>query len=366
MSRANVKRIVFTCDTMGSGGAEKVIASLSNCMTKKGIDVTIIGVSDIKPANSFYNLCGAKYISLGEGYSKRINSFKRVKMLKRLLKSISPDAVVSFLPHISVYAFFALLGTGITHIVSERNNPYIDPKEKLLRTLKKVAFKHADGCVFQTKESMAFYPKKVQRKSVVIPNPISLEFIPQESKIIRYKVVLAVGRLEKQKNYYCLIDAFAVFNKRMNDTYLLRIFGEGSLKGDLIKYCELKGIANYVQFMGNNPNWHKEEYKDAMYVLSSDYEGMPNSLAEAIALGIPSISTDSPSGGSRELIKDGYNGYLVPVGDSEMMSQRMMDIINKDPFSNFDYKEFAKSFSESKITDLWIDYISKIKNVRYE
>ena len=361
-----VNNIVFTCDSMGSGGAEKVIASLSNEFAERDITVTIIGVSDIEPAASFYELSDVKYISLGEDVGKRIHSFKRVKMLKDLIKDLSPDVVVSFLPHVSVYTFFALLGTNITHIVSERNNPSVDPKGKVLRCLKKIAFSYSDGCVFQTKESMAFYSKRTQRKSVIIPNPIVLEYVPPEEKVIRNNVVLAVGRLEKQKNYYCLIDAFTAFNNDKKNSYILRIYGEGTLKDDLIKYCDQKKVSDYVQFMGNNTNWHKEEYKDAMYILSSDYEGMPNSLAEAIALGIPSISTDSPSGGSRELIKDGYNGYLVPVGDSTLMSQRMIDITIRNPFSGFNHKEFAESFSQSKIADLWLDYIGKIKNASYE
>ena len=360
-----IKNIVITCDSMHSGGAEKVIASLSNSFADRGVKVTIIGVSDTELSSSFYELKSVEYISLGNGIGKRIPPFKRINMLRRLIKTMSPDVVISFLPHINIYTFFALIGTKTIHIVSERNNPYVDPKEKILRLLKRIAFRFADGCIFQTEESKKFYSKKIQKKSTVIPNPIVLEFALPEERPVRNNVVLAVGRLEKQKNYYCLIDAFAIFNEKKNNSYLLRVYGEGSLKKELVNYCKYKGVSNYVQFKGSNPNWHKNEYMDAMYVLSSDYEGMPNSLAEAIALGIPSISTDSPTGGSRKLIKDGYNGYLVPLGDSVTLSKKMIEIADQNPFPSFNRDKFVESMSISKITDLWLDFICKVEN-KYE
>ena len=362
----NFDSVVFTCDSMSSGGAEKVLASLANAMADTGIQVSIIGVSDTDISSSFYELKNVKYISLGNGVKKRIGSLKRIIKLRKLIKEYSPSVVISFLPHINVYTFFALLGTHIPHIVSERNNPYKDPKGKLLRSLKYIAFLFADGCVFQTSESKLFYPLIVQKKSSIIHNPIVLEFVPNEDCVSRKKVILAVGRLEKQKNYPCLIDAFTIFNKEKNNTYILRIFGEGSLKKELYDYCCSKEIIDYVQFMGADSTWHKTEYMDEMYVLSSDYEGMPNSLAEAIALGIPSISTDSPSGGPRELIKEGVNGFLVPVGDSNSLAKKMIQLTEKDKSLYFDYKKFAASYSIETTIHNWINYITGLKKERYE
>ena len=310
------RRIMFICDSMKSGGAEKVISTLSNEMYKQGLRVTILGVADLDEPKSFYSLVdGVKYKTLANGSGKRINPFKRVYMLRRAVEDYEPDVVISFLPNANIYTHFALLLTGIPHIVSERNNPYIDPKGKLTRILKKISFKGSDGAVFQTNDAMNFYPKKVQEKGIIIKNPIILSGERPSLNPIRNKTVLAVGRLTKQKNYFNLLDAFKSFNERKNNAYDLRIYGGGPLKEELYSYATKIHIVDKVTFMGNDASWHQKEYNDAMYILSSNYEGMPNSLAEAMALGIPSISTDCPTGGSRELIEDGANGFLVPVND---------------------------------------------------
>ena len=362
----NFNRVIFTCDSMSSGGAEKVISSLANSMASKGISVTIIGVSDIGKQESFYELKNVRYVSLGDGAQKRINSFKRIIKLRRILKNYSPDVVISFLPHINVYTFFALIGTGIPHIVSERNNPYKDPKGTMLRIMKRLAFYFSSGCVFQTNESKEFYPRKVQAQSIVISNPILINFTPNNEHITRNKIVLTVGRLEKQKNYYCALDAFAIFNEENSNLYTLRIYGEGSLRKELEEYCIRKNIEKNVMFLGSDVDWHKKEYMDSMFILASDYEGMPNSLAEAISLRIPCVSTDSPCGGSRELIDDGVNGYLVPVGDSKMLAKKMIQISRQGDFADFNYKEFTRSHSVEIVTEKWINYIKGLKRKIYE
>ena len=352
---------------MGSGGAEKVISVLSNQMSLLGNEVYILGVADTKVPNSFYKLNqNVKYDNLRYKSDKKINPFKRVFLLRKKIKDIKPDVVISFLPNANIYTWVSMIGLDIPHIVSERNNPYVDPKEKIMRLLKQLAFKFSNGCVFQTSEAKNFYPNCVRNKSTIIKNPIILNCEPSDDLSQKNKTILAVGRLTKQKNYKCLLNAFEMFNKSQNESYLLKIYGDGPLKQELEAYCKSIGIQDRVIFAGNDTNWHEKEKNDAMYILSSDYEGMPNALAEAMTLGIPCISTDCPTGGSRDLIKDGINGFLVPVNNPEELSTKMIELVSRRYDFYFKTREMINDFSPENITQQWIDMIKGLTKEIYE
>ena len=363
-----LKTVAFTCDSMGSGGAEKVISVLANQMSKNNISVTIIGVADANVPNSFYQLSpSVKYINLRNSKGKNPKGITRVFALRETLKTISPNVVISFLPNANVYTWLSLVGLKVPHIVSERNNPKVNPKGKLLRILKKLSFIFADGCVFQTNDAKEYFPKAIQRKSIIIKNPIDIKIDSFNSNSPRNNTVLAVGRLIEQKNYKCLFNAFKLFSLNSNERYILKIYGDGPLKNELISYCNTLGISNNVIFVGNDPDWHAKEYNDAMYVLSSDYEGMPNSLAEAMALGIPCISTDCPIGGSRELINDSVNGFLVPVNNSQELSNKMLKLIHDKTLRFYENtRSMIDDYSPISITTKWTNYILNLKVKKYE
>ena len=365
---STLQNVVFTCDCMGSGGAEKVIASLSNEMKNQGIKVTIIGVGDLDEPHSFYDLnAGVEYVTLSNGSGKRINSIKRIYLLRKKITLLKPDIVISFLPNANIYTSFALIGLSIPFINSERNNPWVNPANKLERLLKKISFKRADGSVFQTADALNFYPESVKKKAIIIKNPILLNTQLERNVFSRNKIVLAVGRLTKQKNYINLLNAFKTFNEKKKNTYTLKIYGDGPLKEELINYCKLLNLEKNVIFMGNDKNWHEREYKDAMYILSSDYEGMPNSLAEAMALGLPCISTDCPCGGSKELIRDGFNGFLVPVNNPTVLADKMVQLSNQPAnlFSKAN-QNMINEYSAVNITNQWLVYIKGLTKEFYE
>ena len=364
----DLKNVVFTCDSMKSGGAERVISLLSNYFDDSGINVTIIGVADRENPSSFYKLNeNVKYINLSNNTGKRINSFKRVHLLRKLIISLNPDIIISFLPNANIYTWLSLCTTNIPYIVSERNNPYVDPKEKLMRALKKCSFKYAKGAVFQTKDAMNYFSKDIVTKSVVIKNPVTMNYTPSMCCENKEKVVLAVGRLTEQKNYYCLLDAFKKFNAVNNNEYKLKIYGDGKLKNDLINYCNELSIASNTLFMGLDNEWQKKEYNDAVYVLSSNYEGMPNTLLEAMILGIPCVSTDCPIGASREIIVDGENGGIVPINDSDALVDKMIEIVNDDSKKYFNNtRKMINEYSIENIGKCWLKYILCLKEVVYE
>ena len=352
------EKVMFTCDTMGCGGAERVISVLANGFNNKGIEVSILGIGDTKKPNSYYELNdNVKYLTLG---CKKFHSISKLCKIRRIIKKERPDLVISFLPVANIYTCFALIGTGIPYVVSERNDPRKDPKSKVIRFLKKYAFSCSDGAVFQTREAMTFYSKKVQNKSVIIHNPLIIDLNNDLRTKIREKNIISVGRLSQQKNYKMLLDAFEVFYKDFRQDYELHIYGDGAQKDELVSYANLLKSKNNIIFKGNDNDWQSKEINSSLYVLSSDYEGMPNSLLEAVALGIPSISTDCPCGGPHEILKP---IALVPVGNYVALAEKMIYFIeNGIQLSDKEIDEFRIAHSSEHIVNSWLNFIGGLKN----
>lgn len=352
-------KICFTVDSMGSGGAERVVSILANNFVKRGHAVYIVMVSSEKDY-SFYDLCGVELICLMKNYKKKTRGFKRINLLKTTLKKISPDVVIAFLPHVSIYTFFALRHTGIKMICSERNDP--SKLSLRYRMFLKYIFKRVSGNVFQTEDAKKWYSKNISNNFEIIFNPINSDIKYLDIRERSNKIV-SVGRLVPQKNFHLLIDAFSLFSHKHSDLeYELRIYGNGPLLNDLQQYAKTKGVSEKVVFLGNSKTWLEDDADAKMFILSSNFEGMPNSLMEALATGIPCISTDCPVGGPRELINDKSNGLLIPVGDVNGMSDAMEKIDNiafgyKLSSSN---KFMVSKYSEDIITDKWISFVERV------
>ena len=237
-----------------------------------------------------------------------------------------PDVVLTMPEDTGIYVILSLIGTGIPVYVSERNNPWVMPDVKITRFLRKIAYPFAKGVIFQTEMAKSFFPKFIQKKGVVIGNPVDATRIPAPYEGERKKVIVGAGRLEKQKNFSLLISAFAEFSKDVPG-YELCIYGEGRLREQLEKEADILRIADKVLLPGRKNNLLELMNECSMFVLSSDYEGMPNVLIEAMCMGMPVISTDCQSGGPKELIQDHVNGLLIPVGDKTAMVAAMKEYV---------------------------------------
>ena len=220
----------------------------------------------------------------------------------------------------------------------------------------------ASGFVFQTNEAKNYYNRKIQSRSTIIANPLKVEELPTPYFGERERRVVAVGRLIPAKNYPNLIHAFLKFHED-NDDYRLEIYGDGVLKKELTKMINEYNASQFIKLMGSRKSVLEDIKTAAIYVLSSDIEGMPNALIEAMAMGIPCIATDCPSGGSKDLIQDGMNGLLAPVRNSDVLANSLSRYVEDDNLSRMVSMNSIKVRDKLDINiigEKWIRYFESI------
>ncbi|MBQ4131505.1 MAG: glycosyltransferase family 4 protein [Clostridia bacterium] len=350
-------KIAFSMANMLGGGAERVVSELANSFVEQGHDVSIIVM---KASECVYPL--KAQVKLVDLSAKDKGIFSRVRALRQCIKKNRYDVVISFLTSTNIETLLAMVGLGIPTVISERNNPYILPEGKIYRFLRSVTYPLAKGYVFQTPDAQAFFSKRIQKKSVVIMNPINPQ-LPAVYSGEREKRVVNVGRLVPQKNHRMFIDAFREFSKSHPD-YIAEIYGEGPLEKELLDYIRSSGMETKVFLRGFCKDVLSEIASSAMFVMSSDYEGMSNALIEAVGMGIPCISTDHPIGGARLTIQDGVSGFLVPVGDTYKLTEKMSNIADDPELASKFSKQgvlLRNKLSIKEIAKSWIEYIEKVR-----
>ncbi len=351
-----MKKIDIIIGSLGRGGAERMSIYLASYFISRGLDCDIITFS--KQKNEYELPDGIKrYIA----YENSANSFEKIKKIRDRIKESSPDAVLIMCTPLCTYAVPALAGLNIPFAVSERNDPTHFAGNKLSIKIARTLMKEASGFVFQTNDAKAFYDKALHGKGTVIPNPLVNEYLPEVFSGKREKRIAAVGRLHMQKNHEMLIKAFAEVHK-IYPEYYLDIYGEGSQKEKLKQLCYKLNIDNFVLFHGNVPDVLEKIRNSAMYVMTSDFEGMPNALIEAMAVGLPCISTDCPCGGPKDLIENGVNGILTKVGDiNETIRAIKFFIGNPDTAEIFGRTaaNVRKKLDSKIIGERWLIYLKK-------
>lgn len=360
-----MKRICIVTRNMMSGGAERVIQQLIQYMQINGYQVELILIYDKPIQYKIHPDCKVSVIRISKSL-KVFDKLQRYAVVRKLVKKGNFDIVLSMPEEIGIYVLLALLGLNIPVVVSERNDPRRMPQKNISRFLRQVAYPFASGFVFQTQMAASFFSKKIQSKGIVLPNPLDTERLKAPFEGRREKVIVGAGRLEDQKNFPLLINAFVRFHTTHQD-YRLVIYGEGSQHEKLIALVRENGLdERTVELAGRTDDLIGKMQKAAMFVLSSDFEGMPNVLIEAMAMGIPSISTDCPAGGSAELIDNYQNGILVPVNDAGAICQAMTKIADDEKFANAIGQhavELRGRLNAERICEEWIDYLLKVKRL---
>lgn len=328
----SVKKIMFFISTLQKGGAERVLVNLAEYFYHLGYHVVIVTQYIAKEE---YTISDGIVRILSEiedheiGKSRILNFCKRCRKLRTIWKEGKPNVILSFMGKNNIMALLTSWGMKIPVVVSVRAEPREEYKGKLLTQAALFTFRRATNIVMQTEESKSFFPMQMRDKIVVLQNPLHPSFIRQVYQGEREKTIVAVGRVDENKNHKMLIASFAQIAEKYPE-YLLKIYGNGECKEELEKLIKNLGLEHRAYMMGAVDHVADVIEKAGVFVLTSYSEGMPNTLMEAMALGIPSIATDCPCGGPKELIQSGENGILIPVGSKEELTRQLDFLLGDD------------------------------------
>lgn len=361
--------IICYINKLNDGGAERVMSVLANGLEAKGHNVTV--VTDYSVPNEYALREGVRRIALdGEmGQQKKngvIRTAGRVLRLRKLCKDTKADGVISFMRLANFRAILATRFLKTKNLISVRIDPKIGYRSKSAKQIAKWTYPMTDGCVFQTDEAKAWFAPKVQEKSRVIFNPVSDAFFKTVPALTQEKKIVTCGRLEKQKRFDLLIDAFHKVCDEFPD-YKLEIYGVGALREKLQMQIDELGRQDRIKLMGRCEDVPNTIKNASLFVMSSDFEGLPNALMEAMVLGLPVISTDCGGGGARALIEDGVDGLIVPCGDADALTEAIRRSLADPDTAKLRGKkagEKAKGFSTEKIIDQWEAYIQQIVSAK--
>lgn len=348
-------KICFIIPSMTGGGAERVTANLANRLDDMGHEVRIMMTSSDDVAYKLND--GISVNQIGERtHGSLLGRLQRIFTLRKYFKQNKDTVYVSMPTDTNMFAIIASLFLPVQLIISERN----DPNQYGHKALRDFLYHFAKKMVFQTDDAAGCYSKRLQKAGRVIPNPICEENI--ESYLgERSKRFVVVGRLEPQKNHKMLLEAYKIVAEEYKD-YDLYLYGKGGLEQELKGLATNLGLADRVHFEGFCSDIQNRIMDATAYVLSSNYEGISNSLLEAMAMGLPVISTDCPIGGSRMLIEHGKNGLLVPVGDKQALADAMCCIVENPGQAKRMSNEAQKvkdRFSIQRITEEWLQYMKE-------
>lgn len=359
-----MSRILFIADSLSYGGAEKMLCCVANGLAEKGNHVIVINMME-HPDNAGRLNEDIQVINI---QPIKIRYLDRVDQILKLVKSVKkckPDIIIAFKFFSNYMAAIAGRILSLPVIISER----CDPSRECVLTGRARLYWNiinaADGGVFQTQEAMRYYSAGMQKRGTVIPNPALLkEDITHTVRTNEESgTVVSVGRLSNiQKRYDIMLQAFQLFSQN-HPEYTLKIYGDGE-DGDTIRqWISEYGLDDTARLMGRTEHPLQAMDEADIFLTTSDYEGISNSLLEAMAIGMPVIATDCTPGGARLLIKNGQNGILVPCGDTSAVSQALNKLAD-DYLLRREYGMMArnvrKEYNIENIIGMWSDYKDRV------
>lgn len=363
-----MKKIVFHIQCLEKGGAERVVSNLAGQFVNHGYEVYIATENTGEDEYLIDEKIKRVHVGLTQKQEKlgRTGKFvARILDLRHFIKEVDPDVVIAFARKANYRALTATIGTKYPVVISIRIAPvgcYDFMSDKIQIPL---LFPRAAGCVFQTQEQKEFFPEYLQKKSRIILNAIHPKYIGNPIPEKRDKVVVHSGRIVDFKNQMMLIRAFAKVHEKHPD-YVLKIFGQDTHDGTWQKLealIEEKQAKDFVFLMGGSDSLEKDMIQAALAAYSSDVEGMPNAMLEAMALGLPVVATDCPPGGPRMVITPEESGLLVPVGDEDALVQAINRLIENPEFAEKLGKNAAKIGEKAGAETIYKEWESYLKEI---
>lgn len=353
-------RILFIVRTLGYGGASKQLFLTAEAMAERGHEVYAYTYNANHTEQPF-----SKVIYIPESNMEKSSLKEYIHSpirIRKQIKRLSPDIVISWRANAGYFCTLACHGLKVKHVFSERTDPYMETSFAL-----KVATKicdYADYGVFQTEGAQHYYKRLNKERSIVIPNPVVFN---KEVKLVPYNErrneIAFVGRcFLKQKRQDIMLKAFKIVLETHPEIQLKFYGGDFDIERIKRMVADM-GLQEHVTFAGPvNDVLNKIKYARVL-ALSSDYEGIPNVLLEAMSAGVPVVSTDTSPGGVRVIVNDGENGYIVPRGDYKKLAEKIVMILNnKDIAEKFIQNGLVniKRFNPEVIFEQWNQYLNEI------
>lgn len=364
-----MRKIMLVIPTNTSGGAERVLCQLANYFAKKDIEVTFVNFDS---ESNFYTLNqNVNYVKLQTEFKSKkkiykvleapVREIQRFAKINSLINKFKPDVVLPFCEMAEVLTIPNCLIQKVPFCISVRND--YSEYYWYMKMLSKLTYSKAKLVVCQTKAVEKMLLESVRCNTTVIYNPLDETTYDKTLDTIfeRKHTFINVGRLTQQKNQKLLIKAFAKVSEAYPD-YCLYIYGRGELREELQDLIRDLHMEDRVLLKGVLNNAIKENRYATAFVMSSDFEGFPNTLVEAMANGIPSISTDFSTRAAKQLLKDGDCGWLVDVGNEEQLAAAMINIIENPAMAQEKASKglYVREYlATDAVCQQWIDEIER-------
>lgn len=353
--RLENRDIIFVSNALSNGGAARVICVLAAEFARRG---KCVGIAVYNDFDAEYQVAEGVEKEYGPGGSGAATKVRRIAWLREVAKRNPGACFVAFEYFVNMQSVIALAGLPNRLVISERNDPARVGSGKKTNWFRERLYRHADMLVCQTDDAAAYFSDKVTK--TVILNPVKSD-LPEPFRGEHRHSVACFCRLEKQKNLGMLLRAFAEFLGSHRD-WTLEVYGDGSEHDALVALAGELGVANAVSINPGRQDVHDVVRDAGMFVLPSDYEGLSNSMLEAMAIGLPCICTDCPCGGARMVIRDGENGILVPVGGEVELSVAMARVADGDGLAQrlgSNAAGIREMLSAGAIADRWSEVIGE-------
>ncbi len=304
----NKRKYMFVTRTLADGGAERFVATFSSYMASVGEDVYVVCWNKIE--NEYCVDENVNLIYLPQRKENIRRKVQRISDIRTVIEKVDPDYIIPFMDAVIFCSMIAGIGKKGKLIYTQRNSPWYKKNLNLfVQLLRLIVVWKADAIMTQTKEQADFF-EKYKEKVWIVPNPVNEVFFDLKKKTYsdRIKKIIMVGRLSEEKNYELALRCI----KRLIIQYpelVLEIYGDGEEKKHLINVIEELDLKEKCRLMGRSSCIEKQIIHADLFLLTSTSEGMPNALMEAMALGIPCISSNCKTGPS-DLIESEITGIL--------------------------------------------------------
>jgi len=358
--------LALVISSLTSGGAERVLSELANHWVSKGHKVSFITFAT-SVAVPFYSLDSKiNLIQLDQSQhtssplKRFLNSFKRILVLRKTLQQLTPDRIVSFVDITNITTLISSIGIKTPVVVSERIDPNFHKIPPFYAWLRLKVYPLCSKLIVQTTNAATYFPKQFNQCIEIIPNPVSPPVIEKKDYAQRITSIVSIGRLEQQKDHKTLIRSLSRLLKTHPDL-TLTIYGEGRERKNLETLITSLALQDKIHLPGTTHNIQEALLNADLFVFPSHYEGFPNALCEAMAVGLPVIASNCS--GTTDILRDGIDGRLFPIGDVGALTKIALELL-EDPVQSRALgtraKEVSVRFSPTRIFALWDNILEEI------